>query len=157
MPINTISFDEMTRRGASGASWKTSPTLRLPFAFALVFWVEMPSVLLVLLTPTTADVPLATDPHGVVRVGGTRVTLDSIVGAFRSGATAEEIAQQFPTVTLPDVYQVIAYYLRHAAEVDAYLSSRQQEAADLRREIETRFDPRGLRARLLARRSAANR
>jgi uncharacterized protein (DUF433 family) len=116
----------------------------------------MPSVAFVPLTPATAQVPLATDPHGVVRVGETRVTLDSIVGAFRSGATAEEIAQQFPAVALADVYQVIAYYLRYTAEVDTYLSSRQQEAADLRREIETRFDPRGLRARLLARRSAAN-
>ena len=109
------------------------------------------------LTPATAEVPLATDSHDVIRVSGTRVTLDSIVGSFRSGATAEEITQQFPALALADVYQVIAYYLNHTTEVDAYLSSRQQDAATLRREIEARFDPRGLRARLLARRSAATR
>lgn len=30
-------------------------------------------------------VPLKVDPYGVVRVGGTRVTLDTIVYAFRQG------------------------------------------------------------------------
>ncbi|MGH7959459.1 MAG: DUF433 domain-containing protein [Opitutaceae bacterium] len=106
------------------------------------------------LTPATAEIPLATDGHGVVRVGGTRVTLESVVGAFRAGATAEEIAQQFPTLALADVYQVIAYFLNHAAEVESYLAARQKEAGTLRGEIESHFDPRGMRARLLARRSA---
>jgi uncharacterized protein (DUF433 family) len=106
------------------------------------------------LTPATAEIPLATDAQGVVRVGGTRVTLDSVVGAFRAGATPEEIAQQFPTLTLADVYQVIAYFLNHTAEVESYLATRQQAAAELRTEIEKRFDPRGTRARLLARRPA---
>ena len=51
--------------------------------------------------------PLFTDPHGAIRVRGTRVTLDTIVTAFHAGATAEEIAQKFPTVSLADVYQII--------------------------------------------------
>lgn len=106
------------------------------------------------LTPTPAEIPLATDAHGVVRVGGTRVTLDSVIGAFRAGATAEEITQQFPTLALADVYQVIAYFLNHTAEVESYLAPRQKEADSLRSEIEGRFDPRGMRARLLARRTA---
>jgi len=109
---------------------------------------------MLLLTPATADVPLTTDSKGVVRVGRTRVTLDSVVTAFRSGATAEEIAQQFPTLALADIYQVIAYFLSHATEVESYLAVRQKEAGVLRTEIEKRFDPRGVRARLLARRPA---
>lgn len=107
-----------------------------------------------LLTPATAEIPLAIDTHGVVRVGATRVTLDNVVGAFRAGATPEEIAQQFPALMLADVYQVIAYYLNHTVEVESYLASRQKEAESLRAEIEGRFDPRGMRARLLARRTA---
>lgn len=106
------------------------------------------------LTPATAEIPLETDAHGVVRVSATRVTLDSVVNAFRAGATPEEIAQQFPTLVLADVYQVIAYYLNHTAEVESYLAPRQKEADSLRGEIEGRFDPRGLRARLIARRAA---
>ena len=47
--------------------------------------------------------PLQLDPDGVVRVGGTRVTLDSMVNAFRNGANAEEIVQQFPSLALADV------------------------------------------------------
>src|ERR1700722_4113652 len=102
--------------------------------------------------PNTAVVPLFTDPQGAIRVRGTRVTLDTIVTAFGAGATAEEIAQKFPTVALADVYQIIAHYLNHTTEIDAYLIKREGEAAALEREIEKRFDPVGVRARLLARR-----
>jgi uncharacterized protein (DUF433 family) len=103
--------------------------------------------------PTIAVIPLFTDPHGAIRVRGTRVTLDAIVTAFRAGATAEGITQRFPTVALADVYQIIAHYLNNAAQTDAYLSKREGEAAALKREIEKRFDPIGIRARLLARRN----
>src|SRR4030095_15465282 len=50
------------------------------------------------------DRPLTTTTDGVVVVTGTRVSLDLIIAAFTSGATAEEIAQQYPTVALADVY-----------------------------------------------------
>ncbi len=96
--------------------------------------------------------PLATGKDGVVRVGGTRVTLDTVVAAFREGATAEEITQQYPTLSLADVYSVIGYYLRHQADVDAYLGGRERGAIDMRRENEARFDPNGIRERLLVRR-----
>jgi hypothetical protein len=85
-------------------------------------------------------------------VRGTRVLLDMIVTAFRAGATAEDITQKFPTVALADVYQIIAYYLTHSAEVDSYLLKRQAEAAVLQSEVEKRLDPVGVRDRLIARR-----
>jgi hypothetical protein len=44
---------------------------------------------------TIERVPIHTDADGVVRIAGTRVTLDTIVAAFDAGATAEEIAQQY--------------------------------------------------------------
>ena len=97
-------------------------------------------------------VPLFAGADGVMRVGGTRVTLDTILAAFSKGATAEEIAQQYPSVSLSDVYQVIAYYLRHTSEVDAYLARRREESQEVRRANEARWPPDGIRARLLARR-----
>lgn len=97
-------------------------------------------------------VPLETDADGVVRVGKTRVTLDTVVAAFSEGATAEEIVQQYPTLSLPDVYQVIGYYLRRTAEVEAYLRQRRAEADSVRRQNESRLDPQGVRDRLLSRR-----
>jgi uncharacterized protein (DUF433 family) len=96
--------------------------------------------------------PFTTDTDGVVRVGGTRVTLDTLVAAFREGATAETIAEQYPSVSLAVTYTTIGYYLRHQAEVDAYLRQRRQQAAQVRQENETRFNPVGVRDRLLARR-----
>jgi len=97
-------------------------------------------------------VPLRTDEDGVVRVGGTRVTLDTIVAAFQDGATAEEIAQQYPSLTLADVYSVIGYYLRRRPEVDSYLADRQRIREEIRRQNQARNDSQGIRERLMARR-----
>lgn len=56
------------------------------------------------------------------RVAGTRVSLESVVFAFREGWSPETIAGEcFPTLTLEQVYGAIAYYLAHRAEIDAYL------------------------------------
>jgi uncharacterized protein (DUF433 family)/flavin-binding protein dodecin len=102
----------------------------------------------------TERVPLYADEDGVVRVGGTRVTLDSVVAAFRLGETAEGIVESYPALRLADVYQVLGYYLLHRDAVDAYIAGREREAARLREKIEADLDPAGLRARLLARRTS---
>ena len=107
---------------------------------------------MVLPTPTDT-LPLETDADGVVRVSQTRVTLDIIVQTFSEGATAEEIAQQYPTVPLADVYSVIEYFLRRRAEVDTYLQERRKQAGQIRQQNETRRDPAGIRERLLGRRA----
>ena len=98
-------------------------------------------------------IPLETDADGVVRVGGTRVTLDTIVAAFNEGGTAEEIVYQYPSLHLADVYAVIGYSLRRRSEVEAYLRQRQQQANSTRKQNEDRFAPDGVRNRLLARRA----
>ena len=106
------------------------------------------------LSPQAESIPIETDKDGVARIGGTRVTLDTVVGAFKDGATAEEIAQRYPSLDLADVYAVITYYLRQQDTVKAYLRERQQRAEQVRQENEARFDPQGIRARLLARRKS---
>lgn len=97
-------------------------------------------------------VPLKADPDGVVRVAGTRVTLDTVVAAFSDGATPEEIAQQYPVLELADVYSVLGFYLTRKDEVDAYLAKRRVQCESVRRENEARFNAKGIRERLLARR-----
>ncbi|MBU1471807.1 MAG: DUF433 domain-containing protein [candidate division Zixibacteria bacterium] len=106
------------------------------------------------LTIASETVPLVTDNNGVIRVGETRVTLDTVIAAFLDGATAEEISQQYPSLDLADVYSVIAYYLRQRAEIDTYLQRRREQAEKIREENESRFDPSGIRDRLLARRAS---
>ncbi len=95
--------------------------------------------------------PLSSDANGVIRVGKTRVTLDTVIAAFNEGASAEEIVQQYPTLTLADVYATVAYYLLHQADVDAYLRAGEQAARQVQTENEKRFNPIGVRDRLLAR------
>lgn len=99
----------------------------------------------------TEPIPLSTDSDGVVRVAGTRVTLDTVVAAFRAGETSEEIAQNYPPLELADIYAVLTYYLRHQREVDSYLQRRQEVASRIRRENESRSPGKDLRQNLLAR------
>jgi uncharacterized protein (DUF433 family) len=108
------------------------------------------STLAIAVEPT----PLNPDSGGVVRVGGTRVTLDSVVYAFQEGSTAEQILEQYPSLRLADVYAVISYYLRHEEDVEAYLGEQKRQAEEARRQDEARFDRQGIRERLLARRSS---
>ena len=102
----------------------------------------------------SSPAPLEHDADGVVRVGGTRVTLDTVVGAFNDGATAEEITSQYPSLSLADTYAAIAYYLRHRNETDEYIASHASHADAMRMDAERRVDPVGIRNRLLARKSA---
>ena len=97
--------------------------------------------------------PLALGKDGVARVGGTRVTLDTVVRAFSRGATAEEIAQQYPSLSLSDIYATISYYLRHGEDVDKYLERRRKNAQAVKRENQKRFDQTGIRDRLIARKN----
>jgi uncharacterized protein (DUF433 family) len=103
------------------------------------------------LSITTEACPVRTDADGVVRVGNSRVTLDTVVAAFEEGATAEEIAQQYPSIPLADVCAVLGYYLRQRDAVICYLRSREKSAKEVRAANESRFDPAEVRARLMAR------
>src|SRR5437764_7903289 len=84
---------------------------------------------------------LRADADGVVRVGGTRVTLDSVVAAFDRGCTAEEIMLKYPSLALGDIYAAISFYLRHREAVEAYLEHQGQRAAEVRRKIESICPP----------------
>lgn len=66
---------------------------------------------------------------GIYRVGGTRVSLDSVVYAFVAGQSAESIAQSFPILTLEQVYGAITFYLAHREEVERYLNGQEQDYA----------------------------
>jgi uncharacterized protein (DUF433 family) len=99
--------------------------------------------------------PLHTDPGGTIRIGRTRVPLETVVHAFNDGASAEEIAFRFSTLELADIYATITYYLRHPRAVEEYLQSQEARAKEARRTIESHQpDRRSLRERLLTRRNA---
>ena len=72
--------------------------------------------------------------NGVYYIRGTRISLDSIVYAFRQGASPESIREDFDGLSLPHVYGAIAYYLDNQASVDAYLAARKAQWAELERQ-----------------------
>ncbi|MFB3111946.1 MAG: DUF433 domain-containing protein [Gemmatimonadales bacterium] len=91
---------------------------------------------------------LSADPGGVLRVSGTRVPLDSVVDLYDEGASAEEIVEQFDTLTLADVHPVLGYYLRHQDEIRAHLADEDRWAAERRTEVEAKYSNKPLRERL---------
>lgn len=97
--------------------------------------------------------PLREEEDGAVRVGASRVLLELVIRAFQDGATPESIVQRYSTLSLSDVYAVVAYYLRHPHEIDEYLARREARAQEVRERIEQhQGDMSEIRARLLARR-----
>ena len=103
----------------------------------------------------TKPVPLNRDEPGVLRVGSTRVPLDTVIFAYKQGSTPEEIVADYSTLDLSDVYAVITYYLQNQVEVEAYLRERATQRDEVRRQMEARFPQAGLRERLLARRQSS--
>lgn len=107
---------------------------------------------------TVQTVPLTLLEDGTIRVTGSRVTLDSIIGQYRQGESAEQIHESFPSLNLADIHAIISYYLNHRSEVDAYLQQRAAQAEAVRRRIES--DPQHqariaeLRERIEARRQS---
>lgn len=79
-------------------------------------------------------------------VAGTRVSLDSIVHAFRRGESPETICQNFDTLRLEEVYGAVAYYLANEANIDAYLAKQEQKSEEGRSRAEPL--PNDLRDRL---------
>lgn len=96
--------------------------------------------------------PLHHSPEGVIKFNGSRVTLHSVLWAFKTGETPEGIIECFPTLALADVYSAIAYYLHNKEEVETYLSQQEQEAKEMREVWEAEYPPKVSREELQARR-----
>src|SRR5271163_374425 len=69
--------------------------------------------------------------NGVYYIVGTRLSLDSIVYAFREGCSPESIREDFEGLTLARVYGAIAFYLDHQGDIDAYLAQRKERWSGL--------------------------
>ena len=70
--------------------------------------------------------------EGKYRIIGTRVSLDSVVYAFRRGASPESILRSYPSLTLEQIYGAITFYLSHQEEIDQYLLEGEAEHEKLR-------------------------
>jgi uncharacterized protein (DUF433 family) len=87
---------------------------------------------------TTQTAPLTLWEDGSIRIGSSRVTLDSVVHEFIQGSTAEQIQDDFPSLSLREIYGAISYYLEHEDRISKYLRRREDEAQKVRAEVEDR-------------------
>ena len=104
-----------------------------------------------LLDSINTIVPLSSELDGVIRVGNTRVTLETLIYQFKNGSTAEEIVFQYPVLDLADVYAVIGFYLKHQTAVENYLLSSKVAAECIQPIVQQQFPAMDLRQRLLTR------
>ena len=72
---------------------------------------------------------------GRLRIEGTRITLNQIVVLYKQGLSAEDIADQYPHLTLAQVYSALAYYHAHQATVEADLVTEKLAAEKLAAEF----------------------
>lgn len=108
------------------------------------------------ITFTATTPPLSVDNDGTIRVSHTRVTLRTLITAYKQGATPEQIAKEFTTLKLANVYLILGYYLEHEAEIDMYLNAQDQRAADLRRQSDEAFHKTALYKRLMEAKQKTN-
>lgn len=101
---------------------------------------------------SSSEIKLTETESGVLRIGDSRVSLDSVIIAFNQGSTPEQIVYDYDTLSLSDVYAAISYYLQHRETVDSYLAKRAEQNEKLRESNDARFGHQGIREKLLARR-----
>src|SRR5689334_23069504 len=58
---------------------------------------------------------------GRLRIEGTRITVNQIVVRYKQGDSAEEIAAEYPQLSLAQVYTSLAYYHANREEIEADL------------------------------------
>lgn len=79
------------------------------------------------------------------------MTLETVLWAFHQGATSDVIKRQCPSLELADIYDVIAYYLRHREAVDEYLLGREHVYREMTAQLKREFPQDDVRTRLLER------
>ena len=95
--------------------------------------------------------PLREDETGAIRVGNTRVLLETVIRAFQDGASPESIVNRYSTLSLSDVYSTVAYYLRHHDAIEMYLSQREELAESVQQRLSNvQPDLSSIRSRLLS-------
>jgi len=73
---------------------------------------------------------------GHLRIEGTRITVNQMVVLYKQGYGPEDIADQYPQLTLAQVYAALAYYHANREEIEADLMAEKLEAERLEKEYQ---------------------
>lgn len=101
------------------------------------------------------ELPLRIDESGALRVGATRVTLETILAEFQQGSSPEMIVLSYPTLQLEQVYALLAFYLHNRPLFDRYLQEAERRAEQWFEEYEARSGMKELRQQILERTRSA--
>lgn len=94
------------------------------------------------------DTPLILGDDGTIRISGSRVSLEIIVRQFKQGATAEQLLEDFPSLTLRDIYGTIYYYLDNTEAVEDYMRQQEKTIAQIQAFLASHIDSATLRVRI---------
>ena len=100
----------------------------------------------------THAAPLNQGADGTIRLKGSRVTLDTLIGATKRGDTPQQIQEGFPSLPLAQICDAIAWYFNNQVEADNYLNQRTVEVEAMRRQFESRSAATALRESIRQRR-----
>ncbi len=76
----------------------------------------------------------ADDTLLAIRLAGTRIGIEYVLRDYLQGASPEELALRFPTLSLEQIHATITYYLAQRAEVNRYLRTVwQRQQTDMER------------------------
>jgi uncharacterized protein (DUF433 family) len=97
--------------------------------------------------PVEADF-LTQDQHGGIWLRGHRIGLHHLLWYYNEGFSAEELREQFPTLSMAEIHQVLGYYWRNKQEIDAYLAETQKRLDSQRGQVD-KVDLEAMRQRLV--------
>ena len=66
-----------------------------------------------------------TDTPCSIQLKGHDLGLEEVVKRYRLGFSVEQMRQEFPSVSLEQLYAAITYYLHNQPDIDAYVTSRE--------------------------------
>ncbi|MFT3883130.1 MAG: DUF433 domain-containing protein [Gemmatales bacterium] len=70
---------------------------------------------------------LTSDTYGEIFLKGHRVTLYHVLWHYNNGYSPEALHEQFPTISMGLIHQVLSYYWNQMDEVNQYLGKMQAE------------------------------
>ena len=88
------------------------------------------------LTLGTEEIPLTRDASGTIRVGKTRISLESVAYAYQEEPSAAAVQEAYPSLSLSDIHLVLGYCLRHPEELKEYLEEQRRSGSQIRLEME---------------------
>jgi uncharacterized protein (DUF433 family) len=79
---------------------------------------------------------------GRPKIAGTGLTVRRLVGWYKMGMTPDDMALEYPHLTLAQVHAALAYYHANRGEIEADIAEEEQAAVHWERQLSSGTKPR---------------